>query len=49
MISEVYKQKVITRDELVARIINNAALTKQNVDPYAESAIVKGASRYSYA
>jgi len=26
---EVYKEKVNTRDELVARIINSAALTKQ--------------------
>jgi len=29
MKSEVYKEKVITRDELVARIMNNAALIKQ--------------------
>jgi len=29
MKSEVYKEKVNTRDELVARIINNAALIKQ--------------------
>jgi len=27
--SEVYKEKVNTRDELVARIVNSAALTKQ--------------------
>jgi len=27
--SEVYKEKVNTRDELVARIMNSAALTKQ--------------------
>ena len=29
MKSEVYKEKVNTRDELVARIMNSAALTKQ--------------------
>ena len=29
MESEVYKGKVNTRDELVARIMNSAALTKQ--------------------
>ena len=29
MESEVYKEKVKTRDELVARIINSAALIKQ--------------------
>ena len=29
MESEVYKEKVNTRDELVARIMNNAALLKQ--------------------
>jgi len=29
MKSEVYKEKVNTRDELVAHIINNAALIKQ--------------------
>ena len=29
MKSEVYKEKVNTRDELVARIVNNAALIKQ--------------------
>jgi len=29
MKSEVYKEKVITRDELVARIMNSAALIKQ--------------------
>jgi hypothetical protein len=29
MKSEVYKEKVNTRDELVARIMNNAALIKQ--------------------
>ena len=29
MKSEVYKQKVNTRDELVARIMNSAALIKQ--------------------
>jgi hypothetical protein len=29
MKSEVYKEKVKTRDELVARIMNSAALTKQ--------------------
>ena len=29
MKSEVYKEKVNTRDELVARIINSAALIKQ--------------------
>jgi len=29
MKSEVYKEKVRTRDELVARIMNSAALTKQ--------------------
>jgi len=29
MKSEVYKEKVITRDELVARIMNSAALTEQ--------------------
>ena len=30
MKSEVYKEKVNTRDELVARIMNNAALIKQD-------------------
>jgi hypothetical protein len=30
MKSEVYKEKVNTRDELVARIMNSAALIKQN-------------------
>ena len=29
MKSEVYKEKVNTRDDLVARIMNSAALTKQ--------------------
>ena len=29
MKSEVYKEKVITRDEMVARIMNSAALIKQ--------------------
>jgi hypothetical protein len=29
MKSEVYKEEVNTRDELVARIVNSAALTKQ--------------------
>jgi len=29
MKSEVYKEKVNTKDELVARIMNSAALTKQ--------------------
>jgi len=29
MKSEVYKEKVSTRDELVARIMNSAALVKQ--------------------
>ena len=29
MKSEVYKEKVNTRDELAARIVNSAALTKQ--------------------
>jgi hypothetical protein len=29
MKSEVYKEKVHTRDELIARIINSAALIKQ--------------------
>ena len=29
MKSEVYKEKVNTRDELVARIMNSAAVTKQ--------------------
>jgi len=29
MKSEVYKEKVNTRDELVARIMNNSALIKQ--------------------
>jgi len=29
MKSEVYKEKVTTRDELVARIMNSAALIKQ--------------------
>ena len=29
MTSEVYKEKVNTRDELVARIMNSAAVTKQ--------------------
>jgi len=29
MKSEVYKQKVNTRDELVARIVNSAAVIKQ--------------------
>jgi hypothetical protein len=29
MKSEIYKEKVNTRDELVARIVNNAALIKQ--------------------
>jgi hypothetical protein len=29
MKSEVYKEKVNTRDELVARIMNSAALTKK--------------------
>jgi len=29
MKSEVYKEKVSTRDELVARIVNSAALIKQ--------------------
>ena len=29
MKSEVYKEKVNTRDELIARIMNSAALTKQ--------------------
>jgi hypothetical protein len=29
MTSEVYKEKVKTRDELVARIMNSAALIKQ--------------------
>ena len=29
MKNEVYKEKVDTRDELVARIVNNAALIKQ--------------------
>jgi len=29
MKSEVYKEEVITRDELVARIMNSAGLTKQ--------------------
>jgi hypothetical protein len=29
MKSEVYKEKVITRDELVARIMNGVALQKQ--------------------
>ena len=31
MKSEVYKEKVNTRDELVARIINSAALIKQEL------------------
>jgi len=29
MKSEIYKQKVNTKDELIARIMNSAALTKQ--------------------
>jgi hypothetical protein len=29
MNSEVYKEKVNTKDELIARIMNSAALTKQ--------------------
>jgi len=31
MKSEVYKEKVNTRDELVARIMNSAALVKQEI------------------
>ena len=31
MKSEVYKEKVITRDEMVARIMNSAALIKQEL------------------
>jgi hypothetical protein len=33
MKSEVYNEKVNTRDELVARIMNSAALTKRQDDP----------------
>ena len=34
MKSEVYEEKVNTRDELVARIMNSAALTKQERQDY---------------
>ena len=34
MKSEVYKEKVNTRDELVARIMNNAAVIKQERQDY---------------
>jgi hypothetical protein len=41
MKSEVYKEKVITRDELIARILNNAALLKQDDHRRATRTIVK--------
>ena len=34
MKSEVYKEKINARDELVARIMNSAALTKQERQDY---------------
>ena len=48
MKSEVYKEKVNTRDELVARVMNSAALLKQErQDDFrrATRTVVKGVER----
>jgi hypothetical protein len=49
MKSEVYKEKVNTRDELVARIMNSAALLKQERQDDLRTAtrtVVKRAEKY---
>jgi len=49
MKSEVYKEKVNTRDESVARIMNSAALTKQERQDYLRRAtrtVVKRVEKY---
>ena len=45
MKSEVYKEKVNTRDELVARIMNSAALLKQERQDYLRRATCTIAKR----
>jgi len=47
MKSEVYKEKVNTKDELVARIINSAALIKQErQDVLTRATIAKRVEKY---
>jgi len=49
MKSEIYKEKVNTRDELIARIMNSAALTKQERQDDLRRATITTAKRVENA